>query len=194
MKTKTLILQNDHGQLAHIMGQAGQTANKIAARQTFARHIEGKAKNTERRKRADLDLFESFLRSVNIPAVGMFDNPQAWQGVTWGIVEAFKEWQLRQGYAIASINGRLSTVRTYAELAAQAGVISADELRMIQTVKGFSNKEKQHIDAKRKAEGVNTRIGSKKAKSIIVPEDVVTQLITTQDDTQQAKRDVLQMC
>jgi hypothetical protein len=61
-----------------VMKQAGQAANKAAARQTFARHIEGKAKNTEHRKRADLDLFEKFLQSVNIPARGMFDNPQAW--------------------------------------------------------------------------------------------------------------------
>lgn len=40
------------------------------------------AKNTERRKRADLDLFETFLRSVNVPASEMFSTPQAWSGVT----------------------------------------------------------------------------------------------------------------
>jgi len=198
MTQKAVILQQkDHEQLTTmngVMKQAGQAANKAAARQTFARHIEGKAKNTERRKRADLDLFEKFLQSVNIPARGMFDNPQAWQGVTWGIVEAFKTWQLQEGYAIASINGRLSTVRTYAELATQAGVISADELRMIQTVKGFANKEKPHIDQRRKAEEMNIRKGYKKAKSIIVPEDVVIQLTTPQNNTEQAKRDALVMC
>ena len=65
---------------------------------------------------------------------------------------------------------------------------------MIQTVKGFANKEKPHIDQRRKAEGMNTRMGNKKAKSIIVPEDVVVQLTTPQNDTQQAKRDALVMC
>jgi hypothetical protein len=47
-----------------------------------------------------------------VPATGLYDNPQAWRGVTWRIVEAFKAWQLQQGYAIGSIDGRLSTVRT----------------------------------------------------------------------------------
>jgi len=197
MTAKSIIPSDDHAQITRmngVMRQAGQAANNAAARRTFARHIEGKAKNTERRKRADLELFETFLQSVHIPARGMFDSPQAWQGVTWGIVESFKAWQLQQGYAIASINGRLSTVRTYAELATQAGAITADDLRMIQTVKGFANKEKPHIDARRKAEGMNTRKGAKKAKSIIVPEDVVTQLTTPQNDTPQARRDALVMC
>ena len=197
MTQKTMTLANDQTQIARMNGmmkQAGQAANKAASHRTFDRHIEGKAKNTERRKRADLELFETFLQSVNIPAHSMFNTPQAWQGVTWGIVETFKAWQLQEGYAIASINGRLSTVRTYAELATQAGVITADELRMIQTVKGFANKEKPHIDEKRKAEGINTRKGFKKAKSIIVPDDVVDLLTFPQNATQQAVRDALLMC
>lgn len=197
MTQKSITIQDDHAPLARmndVMKQAGQAANKAAARGSFARHLEGKATNTERRKRSDLDLFEAFLRSVSIPAAGMFDNPQAWHGVTWGIVESFKAWQLQKGYAIASINGRLSTVRTYAELATQAGVISPDELRMICTVKGFANKERPHIDGRRKAEGIDTRRGFKKSKSIIVPDDVVDQLVIPHNDTMQGKRDALLMC
>jgi integrase len=196
-KQTTIIPRPESTTLAvmnNVMHQAGQVANQAAGRRAFDRHIEGKARNTERRKRADLELFETFLRSVTIPAEGMFDDPRAWQGVTWGIVESFKAWQLQQGYAIASINGRLSTVRTYAELAAKAGVLSADELRMIQTVKGFANKEKPHIDARRRDEGLDTRVGAKKARSIIVPDDVVDQLTTPRDDTLQARRDSLLMC
>jgi len=78
MSQKVMTVQQDPAQLAHIMGQTGLAANTSAARRSVARHIEGKAKNTERRKRADLELFEKFLQSVNIPAAGMFDNPQAW--------------------------------------------------------------------------------------------------------------------
>lgn len=65
---------------------------------------------------------------------------------------------------------------------------------MIQTVKGFANKEKHHIDERRRAEGVSTRIGDKKEKPIIVPEDIVTQLTTPQTDTPQGLRDALLMC
>jgi hypothetical protein len=90
-----------------VMTQAGQAASV-----SFEDHVSRKSHNTIRRKIADLGLFETFLRSVGGPATGLYDNSQAWRGITWGIVEAFKAWQLQQGYAIGSINGRLSTVRT----------------------------------------------------------------------------------
>ena len=68
---------------------------------------------------ADLVLFADFLYDVKVKQVGALnEDPQAWRGVTWGLVESFKVWQLQQGYAIGSINGRLSTVRTFARLAA----------------------------------------------------------------------------
>jgi len=101
-----------------IMQQAGQAANEAGARHAFEDHTARKATNTIRRKVADLALFETFLQSVGVPATGLYDNSQAWRGIMWGIVEAFRNWQLSQGYAIGSINGRLSTVRTYAKLAA----------------------------------------------------------------------------
>ena len=126
MATQALTTQTQNSPLAilnSIMKQAGKAANKSAARHSFKDHTARKADNTIRRKRADLALFESFLQSVNVPACDLYDKPQAWRGVTWGIVESFKVWMLQEGYAIASINGRLSTVRTFAKLAAQAGAI-----------------------------------------------------------------------
>src|SRR5688572_29067344 len=114
-----------------VMTQAGKVANEQAARHAFADHTARKADNTIRRKMADLALFETFLRSAAVPAHGLYENPHAWRGVTWGIVEAFKNWMLQQGYAIGSINGRLSTVRTYAKIAARAGAITAEESILI---------------------------------------------------------------
>jgi hypothetical protein len=75
-----------------------------------------------------LALFETFLQSAAVPAIGLYGNPHAWRGVTWGLVEAFKAWQLQQDYAIGSINGRLSTVWTFAKIAAKAGAITPEEL------------------------------------------------------------------
>ena len=115
----------------NIMHQAGTAANQQAARRIFDDHTDRKAENTIRRKIADLALFETFLNSAGVPAVGLYDDPQSWAGVTWGLVEAFKVWMLQKAYAIGSINGRLSTVRTYSTLAAKAGAISPDELRLI---------------------------------------------------------------
>jgi integrase len=153
----------------------------------------GKADNTIRRKMADLALFETFLRSAGVPASGLYDNPQAWRGVTWGLVQAFKVWQLKNGYAIASINGRLSTVRTFAKIAARAGAITAEESILIASVEGYANKEAKHIDEKRKADGMDTRKSNKKAEAVTIPEDIARAL-KQQPDTPQGRRDTLIMC
>jgi integrase len=186
-------------QLNDIMAQAGQAANHAAAAGTFADHTARKADNTIRRKRADLALFETFLNDTGIPARDLFDNPEAWRGITWGIVEAFKNWQLQQGYAVASVNGRLSTIRTYAKLAAKAStdpdnpIITAEQSILIASVEGYANKEAKHLDAQRKAAGLQTRKGSKKAEAVTIPEDVA-QALTNQPNTPQGRRDSLLMC
>lgn len=179
--------------LNDIMHQAGQVANEAAARVAFTDHIARKADNTIRRKIADLTLFEIFLNGAGVPVVGLFDDPQAWHGVTWGIVEAFKRWQLQEGFAIGSINGHLSTVRTYAKLAAKAGTITAEESILISSVQGFSHKEAKHIDDKRRADGIRTRTGAKKAEAVIISADIADEL-KQQPKTPQGRRDGLLVC
>ena len=176
-----------------LMQQAGQAANQIAKTKVFDSALSGKAENTERRKKADIALFESYLHKVNVPAYGLYDNPQAWQGVTWGIVEGFKKWMYAKGYAVASINGRLSTVRNHAALAAKAGAIPDSESRLIASVKGYTHKEAVHVDSKRQAEGLATRIGHKKARPTAIPDDMAQALII-QPNTPQGRRDALLMC
>jgi len=193
---KAITIQQDPAQLARlndVMSQAGKAANQTAARRTFNDHTARKADNTIRRKIADLALFETFLNGAGVPVAGLFDDPQTWAGVTWGLVEAFKVWMLKQGYAIGSINGRLSTVRTYAKLAAKAGSITPDELRMVQTVQGYANKEARNVDAKRRAEGIDTRTGTKKAEAVVIPADIAD-MLKQQPDTPQGRRDALLMC
>ncbi len=192
----TIIQDQDPQALARlndVMTQAGQAANEQAARVAFDDHTARKAGNTIRRKIADLALFETFLRSAGVPASGLYDNPHAWRGVTWGLVEAFKVWQLQQGYAIGSINGRLSTVRTYAKIAAKAGAITAEESILIASVQGYANKEAKHIDEKRRADGIETRTGAKKAEAVTIPQDIA-EALKQQPDTPQGKRDALLMC
>jgi integrase len=185
--------RSDLTTLNNVMTQAGQAANEVAARRTFDDHTDRKAGNTVRRKIADLALFETFLQSTGVPAAGLYDDPQAWAGVTWGLVEAFKIWQLQEGYAIGSINGRLSTVRTYARLAAKAGVISAQESILIASVQGYANKESKHVDEKRRADGIRTRTGHKKHEAVPIPVDIA-EALKQQPDTPQGRRDALLMC
>lgn len=179
--------------LNSVMSEAGTAANEQAGKRAFHDHTDRKAENTIRRKMADLALFETFLRSAGVPAAGLFQDPQTWAGVTWGLVEAFKVWQLQQGYAIGSINVRLSTVRTYAKLAAKAGAISREEMIMIGSVQGYAHKEAKHVDDKRRADGMETRTGAKKAEAVVIPADIADAL-KQQPDNPQGRRDALLMC
>jgi integrase len=187
---------------------AGQAANKTAARQVFTDYRTCKAKNTIRRQDADLHLFADYLRTAKVPAGDFSADPKAWQAITWGLVEGFVKWQLLEGYAVDSVNVRLSTVKQYAQLALKAGALDVSEYAMIRTVKGYSHKEKTSIDGTRKAEGINTRRAtkarmtqknkrlvstSKKSEPIFLNKEQ-RDLITASDGTPQSKRDALMMC
>jgi len=184
------------------MTSAGAVANKAAQRSAFTRAVEGKADNTRARKIADLALFETFLNDCGIPARDLYSNPETWRGVTFGIVESFKGWQVKNGYAIASVNARLSTVRTHAAIAAQAGALDDSDARMIATVKGYSRKEQKNIDAQRSAAGIETRRAtrrdgskatSKKAQAVIIDDESALQLVNGQENTATGRRDALLM-
>src|SRR5687768_2833417 len=184
---------------------AGKIANQAAARQVFIDYRTRKAANTIRRQDADLQLFADYLNSANIPVGDLAIDPKAWQGMTWGLIEGFVKWQLLQGYAIDSVNVRLSTVKQYAQLALKAGALDVSEYAMIRTVKGYSHKEKPNIDGARKAEGIETRRtekarrtrkdgsparNSKKAMPIFLSSEQRAALVA-HDGSQQGKRDAL---
>ena len=105
---------------------AGQIANRAASQNIFQRYLSEKSANTIKRQARDLELFAEYLLDAQIPLENGADfqtNPIAWQGVTWGIVEGFVQWLLREGYAVNSVNARLSTIRTYAQMAVKAGAV-----------------------------------------------------------------------
>ncbi len=180
---------------------AGQAANRAAGESIFRRYLQEKSVNTMKRHARDLELFAEYLIDVGIPLVNGADfqnEPLAWQGVTWGIVEGFVQWLLQEGYAIASINARLSTVRTYAQMAVKAGTVDRQEGLLIQTVKGFSRQGGVNVDARRpqtrkenatydyKPEGKKQRVvvsrgSTKKAQATLLNDDLAGQLKQVQN-------------
>ena len=147
-KNSRLIASSDYTTI----GNAGQTANRIAGDTLFQRYISEKSVNTIKRHARDLELFAEYLLDIGImPDKGadFQTNPQAWQGITWGIVEGFIHWQLKEGYAVTSVNARLSTVKVYAQMAVKAGAIDRQEGLLIQSVKGFSRSGAQNVDDQR---------------------------------------------
>lgn len=168
---------------------AGRLANHHARRGAFADYLSRKSDNTLRAHAASLARFADFLGAAGIEAGDLQNDPDAWQGVTWGLVEGFRNWMLGQGDAIASINARLSTVKTYAKLAAKAGVVAPEELAMIRMVNGYPHKEARRLNERRE----KTRRGAKKAEHVSLTAEQAQQL-KRQPDTPQGRRDALLMC
>lgn len=177
----------------HALTRAGQAANGIAAQSAFIDYRDRKAKNTLRRQDNDLALFAQYLRSAGLQVGDFSQDPQAWRGITWGLVEGFARWGLQQSYAVTSINLRLSTIKTYARLALKAGSLDQTEYAMIMTVKGYSHKESKRVDEQRNIAELPTRKGAKKSLAVsIAPEQAIA--LMDQPETPQGRRDALLMC
>lgn len=180
--------QNEQSPLA----LAGQVANGIAARSVFSDYQARKSANTLRRQVADLALFAEYLKTAGLQPGDFAQDPHAWVGVTWGLVEGFARWQLAAGYAVTSINVRLATVKSYARLAMKAGTLDQTDYAMIATVKGYSRKEGRRLDETRQDAELPTRKGAKKAAAVILTKEQAARLLA-QPDTPQGRRDALLM-
>ena len=167
---------------------AGQIANEQASAGIFEDYAAGQSDNTLRRHRADLASFAKFLASADPswPGGDLPTSASAWAGVTWGMVTLYRDWLLSASYAVGTINVRLSTVKTYAGLAAKSGVLSAEDLAMIQAVKGYNRKTARRVDGRRKA----TRRGCKKAGPVRLTDEQSDRL-KSQPQTPQGRRDAV---
>lgn len=169
--------------------EIAQLADQYAASDAFADHQERLAANTKKRHLSDLAIFAQFLSltGFTVTSEQLFNDPSSWEHITHGLVTAFVKWMLQEGYAIGTINLRLSTVRTYAKLATKAGVIPPERYALIKMVQGYSGSEGKHADETRK----QTRKGTKKA----LPTTIQTpERFKEQPETDQGKRDRLLMC
>ena len=147
-----------------------------------------------RAQQSDLATFAQFLVeagavNANFDPVSLQEQPAVWRGVTWGLVDAYVKWMLNQGYAIGTVNRKLSTVKVYAKLATKAGAIDPAELAMIRNVGGYSRREGKRVDRRRD----QTRVSSKKPDHITLTPEQAAQL-KAQPDTPQGRRDALMMC
>jgi integrase len=196
------------------MTEAGQVANRIAGQTIFQRYLDEKAANTVKRQARDLELFAEYLLDIGIlpdHGANFQTDPDAWQGVTWGLVEGFVQWLLHEGYAIASVNARLSTVRTYARLAIKAGSLDRQEGLLIQSVKSFSRQSGHNVDERRdqtrieevtyayKPPGrqrrrVVTRQSTKKKRPTRIEDETADLLKQVANHSPQAWRDALLAC
>src|ERR1051326_602552 len=164
--------------------QAGRFADEAAARSIFDEYLRRLAKETRRRYPPDFVLFTGYLAQAGIATGDFMYDPEAWQGMTWGLVQGFVEWQLQAGYAIASINAHLATIKAFAARATQAGVLTAEAYGRIALVKGYRRAEARHLAEQRPVQ----RVGTKKARPRFLTLQEVA-LLKQQPDTPQGRRD-----
>lgn len=180
-------------------------ANEAAANHAAEDVRKRKATNTITAHVGDLNLFVRYLREVTgaIMPDGetLRTSPPAWTGITWGIVAGFVRWMEGEGYATATISRALSTVKTYARIAAQAKVITPDELVMIRVVQGYGHKEGKRLDTLRTEAGVPVRRaqvareshrGTKAARHVTIT-TAEAKAMKVHPDTPQGRRDALLM-
>lgn len=185
---------------------AGLIADHLSRGQKFAAYHSTKAHNTLQRQQYDLQVFSAYLAQAGITRdpESLYLDAEAWRGITAGLLEGFKTWMLNHGYAIGSVNLRLSTIRKYCELACVAGTLSDQDIALIKLVKGFRFSEGHNIDRNRAEQGKPTRIGAKKAAPTPVLKRQALQLKqattrtaqprTREHDQLLEERDALLMC
>jgi site-specific recombinase XerD len=177
--------------------EVGQAANAAARRGVFAHYRRARTATTLAAQDADLHRFATFLAEVGVQTA-FHDRmgrilPTRFAGLTFGLVAAFVAWQGQQGYAIASINRALATVKVYARLAMQATIITETEYRLIKSVEGYSHREGRNLDAKRPVTR-RDRPNAKKALPTSITEEQAVLLKTQHPDTPQGIRDRLIFC
>lgn len=176
----------------------GQMANDYADGDIFNEFNGRKADNTLRAYRADLGSFAAFLHdaskgAVTVTGEALQTTPEAWTGVTWGLVQAFVQWLLKAGASTATVNRKLAAVKVYAALAAEAGAIEGqDAAKIARRIHGYTGKAARNVDRERTAAGAPTRQSTKKAAHVALTDDQVKAL-KTHPDTPQGRRDALLM-
>lgn len=194
------------------LARAGQVANTVFSHDVFASYRATCRPNTLMRHTYDLRAFSAFLASfgINRSEKSLASDPAAWQGMTYGILVAFRRWLEERGEAVGTIKARITTIHQYCRLAGPppqgAGVLSGEELAAILSVKGYSGKAARNLDESRARSGLPTRIGNKKAAftAITAPEAEKLKRTTTPPPPPQrfprdrdqllAARDALMFC
>ena len=186
MKTQSLVKTETEVKPRRNLTRISEVARSIARQQALKQYQDTLAMNTKKTQYGHLKVFSEFLREAGEPIEpkDLMLDLRTWEGANEGILVAFKEWMLQRGYAIGSVNIRLSTIKKYCEIAASAGFLDPADLGLIKSVYGYRGKEGRNVDANRTV----TRVGNKKKKPTIVTNEQLM-LLLDQDNS----RDTLLM-
>lgn len=153
---------------------AGYVANQFAQNDVFVSAQALWTVHTRKRYLNDLKLFSAFLSEARVErsAEALFQDAEAWRGMSFGLLRGFKTWLEQQGYATSTIKGCLSTIHVFCRLAgpapAGAGVLDEPTLVALLTISGISGRKARNLDEERKRRQLPTRRGLKKAEPTLI--------------------------
>ena len=170
--------------VANLSRQAGQWLQASS----FELYFATKSQSTRRSRFADVATFAAFLDSagIEIQADELTRYAEYWSVVDHNIVRAFLWWMIAQGFAMETVNRKLSSVKVFCELAAAAGTLDGASLALIQSVHGHRGAEAVRIDEQR----AQVRQSEKKIHSTLLTAEQANALMV-QPDTPQGRRDLL---
>ncbi len=143
---------------------AGLAADHASRTDTFAEYHAGQSDNTRAAQLDALKCFSIYLAEAGIErqAQDLYQDAEAWWGMSAGLLKGFRKWLLEQGFAIGTLNHRLSIIRQYCRLANTAGTIPDEVLELVLAVKGYGGKTGRNLDVDRTRRSVPTRKSTRK--------------------------------
>ena len=193
---------------------AGVAAERAYRPHIFANYQVKKSEATRQAQQNDLKLFSRYLSSCGLQrnAEALYNDPNAWNGMNYALLEGFRAWLYyeqpeqedgkRHGFTVRSVKRRLSTIRTYSQLAYKSGVLSMEDYQRIQLVETDSYGDGVNIDEQRKKMKITTHLIERKNVNTVVRQPQASQLKKTRTGYQSARvhdqllqeRDELLMC
>lgn len=193
---------------------AGVAADRAYRPRVFADYQLKKSEATRQAQQNDLKLFSRYLASCGLQrtAEALYSDPHAWSGMNYALLEGFRAWlyyeQPKQrdgkhhGFTIRSVKRRLSTVRTYSQLAYKSGVLNMEDYQRIQLVGTDSHGDGVNIDEHRRDMNITPHLVERKNARTVVRRPQASRLKKTTTRHESARvhdqllqeRDELLMC
>src|SRR5712692_5955096 len=115
------------------LARVGLVADHASRTDTFAQYHAEQTDNTRAAHLDALKCFSTYLAQAGITrqAEDLYQDAQAWRGMSAGLRKGFRMWLHSQGYAIGTLTHRLSILRQYCRLANAAGTIPDEVLDLV---------------------------------------------------------------
>src|SRR6266702_477760 len=112
---------------------AGLAADDASRTDAFAEYHAEQSDNTRAAQLDALKCFSAYLAQAGIQrqAEDLYQDAEAWAGMSAGLLKGFRTWLLEKGYAIGTLNHRLAIIRQYCRLANAAGTIPDETLELV---------------------------------------------------------------